>query len=140
MVLKERICEAFCEGVQVATFKGGLAVSTSHLNVMGDRLGVYAMGPSDGVYRLIDNALTVAVIEADGTSITSGARGEALASVLAQHGAEYDSQMGEIFVAGVSEAELPKAILDFMALLMRVNDLMVMTKERVKNAFEDDYS
>ncbi|RWH28310.1 DUF1828 domain-containing protein [Mesorhizobium sp.] len=138
MVLKERICEAFCEGVQVSTFKGGLAVSTSYLNAAGDRIGVYALGPKNGVYKLVDNALTVAFIEAEGAPLNSGARRETLNAILAQHGAAYDDEMGEVFMDDISEADLPKAILEFSALLLRLNDMLLMTTDRVKNAFEDD--
>jgi hypothetical protein len=138
MELKKRICEAFCEGVQVSRFRGGVAVSTSYLNATGDRLGVYAMGPENGAYRVVDNALTISSLEADGVSLSSGTRAEALSTILAQHGAQYDPDMGELYIEKIGEAQLPKAILDFIALLLRLNDLVLLARDRVKNAFEDD--
>ncbi len=138
MVLKERICKAFCEGVQVSTFKGGIAISTSYLNAAGDRIGIYALGPKAGMYKLVDNALTLAFLESEGVTMDTASRREALSGILSQHDASYDEEMGEIFVDGVTEAGLPKAILDFSALLLRLNDMLLLTVERVKNAFEDD--
>ncbi len=139
MELKEKICRAFCENVQVTAFEGGLAIGTPYQNfATGDRIGIYALGPKAGVYRLVDNALTVAFAEAEGVSMDVNSRREALSQILEQHGASYDEEMGEVFVDGVPEADLPKAILEFSALLLRLNDLILLTVERVKNAFEDD--
>ncbi|MFC6487538.1 DUF1828 domain-containing protein [Nitratireductor sp. GCM10026969] len=139
MVLKERICRAFCENVRVTAFKGGLAIGTPYHNYLsGDPIGIYALGPKGGAYRLVDNALTVAFLEAEGASMEANSRREALSQILEQHGAAYDEDMGEVFIEGVTEADLPKAVLEFSALLLRLNDLIHLTVERVKNAFEDD--
>lgn len=139
MGLKEQICEAFCESVQVTAFGGGLAVSTPYQNfISGDPIGIYALGPKAGVYRLVDNAMTIALLEAEGATMDATTRRDALAQILEQHGATYDEEMGEIFKDGVSETDLPKAILEFSALLLRLNDLILLTVDRVRNAFEDD--
>lgn len=139
MGLKEQICEAFCENVQVTAFSGGLAISTPYQNfVSGDPIGIYALGPKAGAYRLVDNALTIALLETEGATMDAASRRDALAQILEQHGAGYDEEMGEIFKDGVSEADLPKAILEFSALLLRLNDLILLTVDRVRNAFEDD--
>lgn len=139
MGLKEQICRTFCESVQVTTFNGGLAIGTPYQNfVSGDPIGIYALGPKAGVYRLVDNALTVAFLESEGATMSASSRRDALSHILEQHGASYDEEMGEIYKDGVSESELPKAILEFAALLLRLNDLILLTVERVKNAFEDD--
>ena len=139
MVVKEQICRAFCENVQVTAFDGGFAVSTPYQNFLsGDRIGIYALGPKAGVYRLVDNALTIAFLEAEGASMEGNARREALALMLSQHNASYDEEMGEVFKDGIPEAELPSAILEFSALLLRLSDIALLTVEHVKNAFEED--
>lgn len=138
MVLKQQICAAFCDSVEVSSFDGGFAVSTAYLNAAGDRIGVYALGPSAGAYKLIDNALTVAFLEAEGARISAGSRRDVLNTILQQHHAAFDEEMGEIFMDGITEADLPKAVLDFSALLLRLNDMLLMTTERIRNAFEDD--
>ncbi|MCO5161077.1 MAG: DUF1828 domain-containing protein [Mesorhizobium sp.] len=139
MGLKEQICRAFCESVHVNAFKGGLAIGTPYQNfITGDPIGIYALGPKAGMYRLVDNALTLSFLEAEGATMDAASRRDALTLILDQHGAAFDEEMGEIFRDGVSESELPKAVLEFSALLLRLNDLILMTIERVKNAFEDD--
>lgn len=137
--MKEQICRAFCENVQVTAFSGGVAIGTPYQNfISGDPIGIYALGPKAGVYRLVDNALTLAYLEAEGATMDAASRREALSQILEQYGAAYDEEMGEIFIDGVAEADLPKAVLEFSALLLRLNDLILLTVERVKNAFEDD--
>ncbi len=139
MALKEQICRAFCENVHVTAFKGGLAIGTPYKNfVTGDPIGIYALGPRDGVYRLVDNALTIAFLEAEGVSLETASRREALSQILEQHGAAYDEEMSEVFLEGVTEEALPTRVLEFSALLLRLNDLVHLTVERVKNTFEDD--
>ncbi|MES0134762.1 DUF1828 domain-containing protein [Mesorhizobium sp. M0016] len=139
MGLKEQICRAFCENVQITAFSGGVAICTPYKNfISGDLIGIYALGPKSGLYRLVDNALTIAFLEAEGATMDAASRREALSQILVQHGAAYDEEMGEIFIDGITEADLPKAVLEFSALLLRLNDLILLTVERVKNAFEDD--
>ncbi|MER8851417.1 DUF1828 domain-containing protein [Mesorhizobium australicum] len=139
MGLKDQLCRAFCENVQVTAFSGGMAVGTPYQNfISGDPIGIYALGPKAGVYRLVDNALTIAFLEAEGATMDVASRREALSQILEQHGAAYDEEMGEIFREGIAEADLPTAILEFSALLLRLNDLILLTVERVRNAFEDD--
>ena len=45
MALKGEICKAFCEGIEVSNFDGGIAVSTPYRDRSGDKISVYALGP-----------------------------------------------------------------------------------------------
>ncbi|MCD1645697.1 DUF1828 domain-containing protein [Aurantimonas coralicida] len=138
MSLKQRICQAFCEGVEVRPFDGGMGISTLYVDRFGDRIGMYALGPTGGHYRLVDNALTVAVLEAEGAAMDTPTRQAALNGLLGEYGAVYDEDMGELAVEQVSEDALPKAVLNFSALLLRLNDLLLLTAERVENTFKED--
>lgn len=136
--LKERICQAFCESVEITDFDGGFAISTPYLDESGDRIGMYAVGAKGGVFRIVDNALTIAFIEADGAPLNTDSRKAALSRILTDYGAIYDEELGELAITGVVEASLPRAILDFSALLLRVRDLRMLATERVKSTFEED--
>jgi hypothetical protein len=138
MELKAAICKAFCEGVEVSTFGGGLAISTPYRNRMGDKIGVYALGPEGGRYRLVDNALTIPNLIAEGVSFESESRLVALSALLDQYGANYNEEFGEIAIDSVAENELPKAILAFSALLLRIEDLLLTSVERVESTFKED--
>ncbi len=136
--LKRGICEAFCAGVEVKPFAGGLAIGTPYLDRSGDRIGVYALGQGDGPFRLIDNALTISFLEAEGVNFDNASRRQTLSDLLVSYRAEFNEEMGEIFVDGVSGRDLPKAILNFSALLLRINDLIWLASDRVRGTFRDD--
>lgn len=138
MELKKEICRAFCDGVQVSPFKGGIAISTPYANYLGDKIGMYVLGPEDGPFRIIDNALTVPFLEAEGATLDTASRKEAFNLLLSTYGADFDEEMEELFIDGVSKENLPRAILDFSALLLRMNDMLMLTRERVDNTFRED--
>lgn len=138
MGLKQQICQAFCQGVEVSTFKGGLAISTHYMNRVGDRIGMYAMGPTNGLYRIVDNALTIAMLAAEGATLDNQGRRAAVAGLLSEYRAGYDDEMGEVFIEDVPETDLPRRILDFSALLLRLNDIALLTPERVESTFKED--
>lgn len=136
--LKKSICEIFCSETKVSEFDGGFAVSTPYTGKDGDKIGLYVIGTSGGPYKIIDNALTVAFLEAGGATLDNESRRVAFSGLLAQYGAHYDEDAGELFIDGVYEEKLPRSILDFSALLLRISDLEWMSKERARSTFKDD--
>ena len=136
--LKQKLCEAFCAGVEVRVFDRGLAIGTPYLDRGGDRIGAYAIGPEGGPYKIIDNALTVSFLEADGFKLENASRRQTLSDLLKAYDAQFDEETGEIYLEGVTEEALPKAVLNFSALLLRMNDLIWLASERVKSTFRDD--
>ena len=121
--LKSRLREAFATQVEARPISNGYAVATPHENRMGDRIGFHAIGEVGGPYRLIDTALTVAYLEAGGASLDSALRRQHFYSLLSEYGAQYDEDLGEIFMANVSDADLPRKIVRFSAMLHGLNDL-----------------
>lgn len=138
MNLKKEICAAFCQDVDVSHFNGGIAVSMPYRNYLGDKIGLYVLGPEDGPYRIIDNALTVSFIEAEGAKLDSPSRRSSFDNLLSIYGASYDDDLGEVFIDEVSHEKLAKSILDFSALLLRLNDMLMLTQEHVANTFKED--
>lgn len=136
--MKEQICRAFCSDLSVREIDAGYAISTPYDDVYGDPIGFYAIGGEAGEYRLIDNGSTVAFLEAAGASVDSGTRLEVFTALLTEYGANYDDERGELSIPSVTLADLPKAALRFMALLLRLKDLLLLTRERVESTFRDD--
>ena len=58
--------------------------------------------------------------------------------VLSIYGGSYDEDLGELAICDVVESELEKKALDFMALLLRLQDMIQQSQERTKNTFADD--
>lgn len=139
MSMKEEICRAFCNDLQVRQTGTGYAISTPYEDVSGEPIGFYAVGPGDdGQYCLIDNGATIAFLEAAGASLESETRQEAFSEILSEYGASYDEGRGELSIPSLAEQQLPLASLKFMALLLRLKDLLLITRERVASTFRED--
>ena len=136
--LKERICAAFCEDVQAKPISNGYAIATPYKNRMGDRIGIYAISDDGGIFRIVDTALTVAHLEADGVTFDNATRQSNFFSLLSEYDAKYDPELGEIYIPEVKEDDLPRKLINFSLLLLRLNDMVWTTSERTKSTFRDD--
>jgi hypothetical protein len=137
--MKEQICKAFCSELSVREFSKGLAIGAPYSNLSGEPLGFYAIGPDqDGLYRLMDDGTTIPLIEASGASLESETRFAALQEILAEYHACYSDSERQLSLEQISEKDLPAKALQFIALLLRVQDLLLMTRERVENSFRED--
>ena len=140
MNLQKRICEAFCSEVSVHPFEGGFGVSTPFADsVSGDQLGFYVLnrgGARD--FKIVDNALTVERFESEGAGLDSKQRLESFNEILSAYGGSYDEETGELHMSGVWSQDIERKSLDFMAMLLRLQDMYLFTKERVRNTFLED--
>ncbi len=136
--LKKEICAAFCSDIRVSEFDGGYAIGTPYYSKFGDRIGIYALEKESNIFRLVDNALTISFLEAEGATLDSQTRRKALDDLLKECDAEYDDETGELFVDGVKREVLPQTILTFAAVLLRINDLTWMSQEKARSTFRDD--
>ena len=69
-------------------------------------------------------------LEAAGVSFDSETRHFLLNDILTSYGAHFSEGERQIYVAGVPRAGLADCSIRFLALLLRVQDLMLMTRER----------
>jgi hypothetical protein len=136
--VKDQICRAFCSDLSVREIDSGFAISTPYDDVYGDPIGFYALAKEGDEYTLIDNGSTMAFIEAAGATVGSGTRHEVFNSLLAEYGANYNEDRGELSIPSVLLTDVPKASLRFMALLLRLKDLLLLTRERVESTFRED--
>lgn len=137
--VKKQICSAFCNGLSVREIANGLAISTIYDNGNGEPLGFYALGPDErGQFRLMDDGNTIPYLEAAGASLDSDTRFAAFSEIINQYGVTYHDIDRQIYLDDVTPDALPAQSLQFVALLMRIQDLLLMTRDRVENAFRDD--
>ncbi len=140
MSLQQRICKAFCAEVRVSPFRGGFGVSTPFADALtGDPIGFYVVGPQPGhTFKIVDDALTVARFESEGATLDSKQRLANFQEVLSIYGGAYDEDSGELAIPDVLEGDLERRSLDFMALLLRLQDMTQQTQERTRNSFVED--
>jgi Domain of unknown function DUF1828 len=137
--MKERLCKAFCDELAVRDVPAGLAVSTPFTLSSGEPLGFYIVGPDvTGRYQIEDDGTTMPLIEAAGIDLETQTRGEAVASLLEEYGAVYDDERGELSTPPTAPEEVPQRALLFVALLLRLQDLLLLKPERVASTFKED--
>jgi hypothetical protein len=105
----------------------------------GEPLGFYIIGPdSSGRYRLEDHGTTIPMIEAMGIDLETPTRTDAVAQLYAEHGATYNDAAGEISTLPLSSDQVPQRALQFVALLLRLQDLILLTPERAASTFKNE--
>ncbi len=137
--MKDLLCKAFCEQITVRDVPAGLAVSTAFNLSGGEPLGFYIVGPdSTGRYRLEDDGTTIPMIEAVGIDLETPTRTEAVNQLYSEYGATCNDEAGEISTLPMSPDQVPQRALQFVALLLRLQDLILLTPERAASTFKDD--
>lgn len=137
--MKQELCKAFCDQLRVRDVPAGLAVSTAFTLSHGDPVGFYVIGPDIlGRFRIEDDGTTIPMIEAAGADLEAQTRQEAVEAMLNEYGAIYDAERGELRTLPVAPDDIPHAALKFVALLLRLQDLVLLTPERVASTFRED--
>lgn len=135
---KEALCKAFCDEVELREVPAGLAVSTG-FDWMGEPLGFYIVGPDpSGRYRIEDDGTTMPLIEAAVADLDTPTRAEALEAMLTEYGARYDEDSGELTTLPLRDNQIPQAAMSFVGLLLRLQDLILLTPERAASTFRED--
>lgn len=135
--MKEALCRAFCDGLNVRDVPAGLAVRTGFMSTQGDFVGFYVRKDGDRC-RLEDSGTVYAGLEAQGLDFSRGQRGEALSSLLDEYSVALDMTDRQFVIEDLSEATIPAAALRFVAFLLRVSDFALMTEARIVSTFRDD--
>ena len=59
---------------------------------------------------------------------------------MTEYGARYDEERGELTTLPLSADQVPAAAFKFVALLLRLQDLVLLTPERAASTFREDAS
>lgn len=137
---KNLLCEAFCNDLDVSDVPAGFAVRTGFLLRDGDAIGFYITRhpKNESLFRVEDSGLVIPMLEAAGVNLESGQRSVAFQRLLSEYQASFDSESLELHSEYVIQEDLPAEALRFVALLLRVQDLELLTSESVENTFRDD--
>ncbi len=134
----DMLCKAFCDELLVRKVPAGLAVSTGY-DWMGEPLGFYIVGPDNaGLYRIEDDGTIMPMIEAYVSNLDSPTRATALEQMLTEFGAQYEEERRELSIGPLKEHQIPRAAISFVGLLLRLQDLVLLTPERAESTFRED--
>jgi hypothetical protein len=129
--VKDLLCKAFCDELVLRAVPAGLAVSTGLTLSSGEPLGFYVVGPDPaGRYRIEDDGTTIPLIEAAGIDLDTQTRTEAVAALYDEYGVSYNAETSELSTPSLLQEEVPQRALRFVALLLRLQDLVLLTPER----------
>ena len=138
--MRDALCQAFCEALTIREVRAGLAVGTGFMRSGGDRIGFYVTykGRDRTVARAEDDGLTIPMLEAAGVDLSSGPRAEAFSTLLQESGVSYDAIENILHTSFVPIQRLPAIALAFVAFQLRIQDFLLLSRDRVEETFRDD--
>jgi hypothetical protein len=136
--MKAELCHAFCNDITVTEVPAGLAVSTAFKRDDGDRVSFYVTKTDDGAFRLEDDGATIQQLEAAGVDFETDTRRRGLENLLASIDAHFDQNDGTIKTTTFPESDLPARALAFVGVMIRLNDFLLLTQEKIASTFKED--
>ncbi|MGN6467985.1 MAG: DUF1828 domain-containing protein [Rhizobiaceae bacterium] len=136
--MKAELCQAFCNDISVTEVPAGLAVSTAFKRDDGDRVSFYVVNGARDQVHLEDDGATIQLLEAAGVDFETDTRRRALESLLTSVDAYFDADDGAIKTRAFEAGELPHRALDFVGVMIRMNDFLLLTQEKVMSTFKED--
>ena len=136
--MKADLCEAFCNEIIVTPVPVGLAISTAFKREDGDRISFYVFDLENEEVRLEDDGSTIAQLEAAGVDFETDTRRRALDKLLDFAGAYFDHTDATIRTHSFSRSDIGPRALDFVSVMLRMSDFLLLTQERVASTFRDD--
>lgn len=140
--MKEELCQAFCGALILRDVPVGQAVGTGFRQPNGDAVGFYIVYDvlDKSRARLEDCGLTVPDLMASGIDVMTGTRAVVFNEMLSDAHAHYDADQCVIHTDFMSIKSIPSAALAFVALLIRIEALMLLSPEKVEATFREDAS
>lgn len=115
----------------------GHAIRTPFRWVHGEPL-VFFAEMADGQVRMRDSGDTLAILEDVAGDLSSETKLDAMRSLAAEHGVVFD-EAGSLFCSEwTPEERLGDNAVRFMSFLNRLQDMSLLSREKVQNAFRDD--
>jgi hypothetical protein len=136
--MKDILCRAFCDALEVRNIPSGYAITTPYSFDDGDPIIVYAMTVRAGIYRLEDAGVQIPMLIGSGVEIGDGLRAEVFDSLLREYELSFDDAAMVVRSNEFAEAEIGLATLNLVAFMLRLQDFMLLTRERVKRTWQDD--
>lgn len=115
----------------------GYAIRTPFTWLHGEPLVVFGE-VADGMVRMRDAGDTLAILEDVAGDLTSDTKMDAMRSIASDHGVVFDDGKSLFYSEWSDEDRLGDAAVRFMSFLNRLQDLSLLSRETVRNAFKDE--
>ena len=137
----EDLCKAFCQPLALHSVPIGYAARTPFRRPDGDPITVYIRRDAeslDELYRLEDDGQTIGFLETSGVDFDTDTRFSALAEMLREHDAFYDQEEILLHTPYISPSKIPTEFVRFTSLMLRINDLLLLSPGRISRTFRED--
>ncbi|MGB6228688.1 MAG: DUF1828 domain-containing protein [Litorimonas sp.] len=137
MNIQKEICGAFCEGLSIRKVPLGYAIRTPFMWVHGEPLVIFGEA-KDGLVRMRDSGDSLLILEDLAGDLTTDTKVEAIYELATSHGVLFDEEQA-LFTGGwVEESMLGEAAIRFMSFLNRLQDLALLSRDRVVSSFREE--
>lgn len=136
--MKADLCRAFCNDITVTEVPAGFAVSTAFRREDGDRVSFYVIDDANGQVHIEDDGMTIPVLEGAGVDFETDTRRRALDSLLRSVDGYFDIGDSTIKTRSFPSENLAARSLDFVGVMIRMNDFLLLTQEKVASTFKED--
>ena len=133
MDIQDLLCKEFCGTLTVSKVPAGFAIGTGYDGPDGDPIGFFVVGPNaSGKFRIEDDGVSIPALESQGFDISTKTRSESFRALLEEYNVVFDDDSGEIVTGQLTPTQIAPMAMRFVALLLRIQDLLLLTKERVE--------
>lgn len=115
----------------------GFAISTPVTWFSGDQISFYARVEGERA-RLEDSGSLLCDLEGQGVDFSSENRQQILRRLLREHDISFSQEENLFSTAWVPKAEIVHYTLSFLTFLTRIQDMLFLNREIVKNTFRED--
>jgi hypothetical protein len=91
-----------------------------------------------GQFRIEDDGATIPYLESCGVDFSTETRTDAFASLLTSHSLEFDEDEVLLHSVWTSEEGVPSTAMRFLSFMLRINDFLLLTKDKVASTFKED--
>jgi hypothetical protein len=140
MNLLKDICGTFCDGLAMREVPMGYAIRTPFRGADGDPLALYVRRSKENpsLIRLEDDGSTVAALQEEGFALDNEQRFSEFQNLLTEHSVLYDEAEYLVHTEYMGEERAAASFLKFMSLMVRVADLKLLSRDRVRETFKAD--
>lgn len=138
--MRDVLCAAFCDELSLTEVPAGYAVSTPFAKDNGDAVTFFVVRDKafPDHFRIEDDGTTIPFLEAAGVDFSTTTRSEAFSLLRSSHGVEFDEAENLLTSGWLAESDMPRAALRFVNFMIRINDFLLLTRDKAASTFRDD--
>lgn len=137
MSFQQTLCSALCDGFQVREVPIGFSI-TSPFMWLEDEPLVFIGRKEGKKIRFEDSGATLMLLEDVAGDLSTDARLDAIRMLASEHHVTYDEEGHKFYTQWQDIDSSSSGIISFLSFMNRIQDMKLLSRERVENTFRDD--